>query len=92
MKHTQIVYSRFQISLLPIVFCLNNALRSPTTGQFGEAMKEHTGTIRVVKFLGEGSGAAALLASAGAGDCKPRLWDAQAGTRLWSLLCVRKFN
>lgn len=42
-------------------------------------MKEHTGTIRVVKFLSEGSGGAALLASAGAGDCKPRLWDAQAG-------------
>lgn len=53
---------------------------SPTTGQFGESMKEHTGTIRVVKFLSEGSGAAAaLLASAGAGDCKPRLWDAQTG-------------
>lgn len=59
-----------------------NTFCSPTTGQFGEVMKEHTGTIRVVKFLGEGSGAAALLASAGAGDCKPRLWDAQAGKGL----------
>ena len=67
------------------------SLCSPTTGQCGEAMKEHTGTIRVVKFLSEhssGSAGSALLASAGAGDCKPRLWDAHAGTLFSNLESV----
>lgn len=47
-------------------------------------MKEHNGTIRTVRFLASsgvpGTGNSLLFASAGGGDCKTRLWDAQAGT------------
>ena len=37
--------------------------------------KGHNGTIRVVKFNDWVGIGAAEIASAGAGDCKPRIWD-----------------
>ena len=41
--------------------------------------KGHNGTIRVVKFNNWGGSGAAEIASAGAGDCKPRIWDINDG-------------
>jgi hypothetical protein len=57
--------------------------RSPSNGQTSGVMKEHNGTIRTVKFCAS-SGApdtasSLLFASAGGGDFKTRLWDAQTG-------------
>jgi hypothetical protein len=56
---------------------------SPNNGQMSNPMKEHNGTIRTVKFLASSGVAGAvnslLFASGGGGDCKTRLWDAQAG-------------
>jgi hypothetical protein len=49
-----------------------------------EHMSNPKGTIRTVKFLASSGVAGAvnslLFASGGGGDCKTRLWDAQAGT------------
>mmetsp|Transcript_24470 Transcript_24470/g.40781 ORF Transcript_24470/g.40781 Transcript_24470/m.40781 type:complete len:324 (+) Transcript_24470:739-1710(+) len=57
-------------------------LSNPLTGDVSEPMKEHNGTIRVARFCSSmpsssSSSSQALLASAGAGDFIPRLWDAQ---------------
>jgi WD40 repeat protein len=53
----------------------------------GAALKGHSGTVRVLKFRPSGaSSAAPLLASAGAGDCRPRLWDVQTES------CQRVFS
>lgn len=45
-------------------------------------MKGHTGTIRTLSFQHQQYTASApiLLASAGAGDNRPRLWDVATGT------------
>ncbi len=52
-------------------------------------LKGHTGTVRVVSFSpslaassgrSEGGASLQLLASGGAGDCKPRLWDVNTGS------------
>ena len=47
-------------------------------------LKGHTGTVRVVSFSptsrSGGGSSLQLLASAGAGDCKPRLWDVNTGS------------
>ncbi len=66
----------------------------------GAALKGHTGTIRVMQFqpsssssasasastAGSSASASCLLASAGAGDFKPRLWDVSAGESVKCLL------
>lgn len=54
-------------------------------------MKGHNGTIRVVRFQPhEMISTSALLASAGAGDCVPRIWDVNGGlahtSRSWLLI------
>ena len=59
-------------------------LSRPSSGEVSEALKGHTGTIRVARFLladnAAGSdGETAYLASAGAGDCLTRLWDVRQG-------------
>ena len=55
---------------------------SPRTGNVSDIMKEHNGTVRVVKFNLTNSTSGIFVASAGAGDCKPRLWDAETGNLL----------
>eukprot|EP00605_Chrysophyceae_sp_TOSAG23-4_P001339 GSChrysophyteH1.ASY1.ANO1.1456.1 assembled CDS len=60
---------------------------STAVGELCAPMKGHTGTIRVVKFApplhglqgGTTTPSTHLLASAGAGDNRPRLWDVSTG-------------
>jgi len=72
---------------------LRSAAQEPigfaSAGELSAAMKGHTGTVRVVKFAPPFTGVAGgnsaapslhLLASAGAGDNKPRLWDVATGS------------
>jgi hypothetical protein len=58
-------------------------MNSPVSGAISDPMKDHNGTIRVVKFCSgshkSSSGVPSMLASAGAGDFKPRLWDISTG-------------
>ncbi len=57
-------------------------------GELCAPMKGHTGTVRAIKFApplspAQGSNASTslhLLASAGAGDSRPRLWDVSTGS------------
>lgn len=52
-------------------------------------LKGHTGTIRSVVFQEKfGRDSSTLLASAGAGDNRPRLWDVSTGAYRYSLSCV----
>lgn len=64
-------------------FRLSSCHYSPNTGNVSGVLKEHNGTIRTVKFLASSTTAgepqSLLFASAGGGDCKTRLWDAQSG-------------
>jgi len=48
-------------------------------------MRGHTGTVRAVRFSPTGSGPSPFLASAGAGDFCPRVWDVGTGSCLASL-------
>jgi WD40 repeat protein len=50
-------------------------------------MRGHTGTVRVLKFR-NGDVGPVLAASAGGGDCQPRLWDVSTGTRVCIFICV----
>lgn len=57
---------------------------SPYTGLMSPSLKGHNGTIRVVKFQQQSAHTIkgdnnVLLASAGAGDCSPRVWDINTG-------------
>jgi WD40 repeat protein len=42
-------------------------------------LRGHNGTIRIIKFKHENGSPGNVLASAGAGDFKPRLWDVDRG-------------
>jgi WD40 repeat protein len=60
------------------------------TGTMSAPLKGHTGTIRSVAFQEKfGRDNSTLLASAGAGDNRPRLWDVSTGACRCSLSCVR---
>ena len=59
------------------------------SGMVGPSLKGHTGTIRSVAFQDKnGRDNAAVLASAGAGDNRPRLWDVTTGDILMD--CVKR--
>lgn len=50
-------------------------LYAPQRNHVGKPMRGHTGTVRAVKFAPSTGTHGLLLASAGAGDCRPRVWD-----------------
>lgn len=55
----------------------------PFLGEVGASLKGHNGTIRIVKYRPSDLSTEIYLASAGAGDFKPRIWDIRAGS------CIR---
>ena len=46
-------------------------------------LRGHTGTVRAVKFAPTEGAHGMLLASVGAGDCRPRIWDVKTETCLF---------
>jgi hypothetical protein len=56
-----------------------NVLTGSTEDISLSSLKGHNGTVRVLKFRPSESTSNCILASAGAGDCRPIVWDANAG-------------
>lgn len=64
---------------------------SVDTGNVSGPFKGHTGTIRSVSFQSKSSAdSSTILASVGAGDNVPRIWDVHSGTTL--TLCKGIFS
>lgn len=68
---------------------------SSQRGSWSSPLKDHNGTIRAVKFgpddLSSDGSTPPVLASTGAGDFRPRLWDITTGSedmRMVSLGCI----
>ena len=55
-------------------------LFAPRRNHAGQPMVGHTGTVRAVKFAPTSGSSGMVLASAGAGDFRPRIWDAKTET------------
>jgi WD40 repeat protein len=71
------------LKVLYLFSYLNNSVDKDI---FSSPLKGHTGTIRVVKFQPVSLVPSSfLLASAGAGDFRPRIWDVQTGSLVSTL-------
>ena len=60
-------------------------ISSPSTGVTSAPLKGHNGTIRVVRFNPASSIYTTAVASVGAGDCAPRIWDVSTGQCIMKL-------